>query len=133
MRSLQQTFYDTFLAVGITINGDKPWDMQVHNPKLYNRIIGGGSIGFGEAYMEGWWDCEALDELFFRIQYYRLDKKLPRDLNTLFYFLKAKYQNRQSKDRAKDVIHKHYNLGNELFKKMPDKHMMYSCGNWATA
>ena len=133
MRSLQKTFYDTFAAVGITINGDKPWDMQVHNPKLYSRIISGGSIGFGEAYMAGWWDCEALDELFFRIQYYRLDKKLPRDINTLFYYLKAKFGNMQTKSRAGEVAYKHYNLGNELYQKMLDKNMMYSCGYWKNA
>lgn len=133
MQSLQQILSDSFAAVGITINGNNPWDIQVHNTKLYDRVISAGSIGFGEAYMEGWWDCEALDELFYRIQYFRLDKKLPRDSKTLFYLLNAKFKNLQTKSRAKDVVNKHYNLGNELFVKMLDKHMMYSCGYWETA
>lgn len=133
MQSLQQIFYDSFAAVDITINGNKSWDIQVHNPKLYSRILSAGSIGFGEAYMDGWWDCEALDELFFRIQYYRLDKKLPRDLKTLFYFLKSKYKNLQTRNLSKQVAYQHYNLGNELFVKMLDKRMMYSCGYWKTA
>lgn len=133
MASIEQIITKAFSEVGITINGDKPWDMQVHNLKLYDRILSGGSIGFGEAYMAGWWDCEALDEFFFRILYHRVDKKIPVDINTAFYTLKAKLKNLQTKNRAKEVAYKHYDIGNALFEKMLDKHMMYSCGYWKTA
>ncbi len=133
MISLKQIFSAAFATVGVTINGDKPWDLQVHNPKLYERIISKGPLGFGEAYMDGWWDVEALDEFFFRVLYHRLDKKLPRDVNTLFYFLKSKFKNLQTKNRAKEVAYKHYDIGNELFEKMLDKRMMYSCGYWEKA
>lgn len=133
MNSIEQIFRKSFAEVGITINGNKPWDMQVHNPKLYNRILSSGSLGFGEAYMEGWWDCEALDEFFFKVLYNRLDKKVPRDLYTAYYVLKAKFKNLQTKSRAKEVAYKHYDIGNELYEKMLDKRMMYSCGYWETA
>jgi cyclopropane-fatty-acyl-phospholipid synthase len=46
---------------GITINGNKPYDIQVHNPKFYQRVLSQGTLGVGESYMEGWWDCEDLD------------------------------------------------------------------------
>lgn len=133
MITLEQIFQNSFSEVGIQINGDKPWDLQIHNPKLYERVISNGSMGLGEAYMEGWWDCEALDEFFFRVLYHRLDKKLPVNFNTVFYALKAKFKNLQTKNRAKDVAYKHYDIGNELFEKMLDKRMMYSCGYWETA
>lgn len=133
MISVPQIIFDTFAKVGITINGDKPWDMQVHNEKLYDKILTAGSIGFGEAYMAGWWDCEALDEFFFRVLYHRVDKKMPIDVFTVFYFLKAKLKNLQSKGRAREVAYKHYDLGNELFEKMLDSRMMYSCGYWKNA
>ncbi len=133
MISLPKIFSDAFATVGVTINGNRPWDLQVHNPKLYERILSKGPLGFGEAYMDGWWDVEALDEFFFRVLYHRLDKKLPRDINTLFYFLKSKFKNLQTKDRALEVAHKHYDIGNELFEKMLDKRMMYSCGYWEKA
>jgi cyclopropane-fatty-acyl-phospholipid synthase len=133
MGSSKQIITNMFAAGGITINGDNPWDMQVHNEKLYDRILSGGSIGFGEAYMDGWWDCEQLDDLFFRIQYHRIDKMVPQDLNTLFYFLKSKFLNRQTKARAKQVGYKHYDIGNEMYAKMLDKWMMYSSGYWDTA
>jgi cyclopropane-fatty-acyl-phospholipid synthase len=133
MGSSKQIITNMFAAGGITVNGDNPWDIQVHNEKLYDRVLSSGSIGFGESYMDGWWDCENLDDLFFRIQYHRVDKMIPQDLNTLFYFLKSKFLNRQSKARAKEVAYKHYDIGNELFEKMLDKQMMYSCGYWENA
>lgn len=131
MSSLKEIFDKSFASIGITIDGDKPWDIQIHNPKLYDRIVSEGTLGFGEAYMEGWWDCEALDEFFFRVLYNRLDKKLPiKDFNFIFFTLKAKFKNLQTKSRSKEVAHKHYDIGNELFKKILDKQMMYSCGYW---
>jgi cyclopropane-fatty-acyl-phospholipid synthase len=129
----KKIFSDMLAAGGITIDGNKPWDPQIHNPKLYDRIFSDGSVGFGEAYMEGWWDCDALDEFFFRVMYHRVDKKLPVDFNTVFYALTAKLKNLQTKTRSKEVAHKHYDIGNELFEKMLGKHMMYSCGYWETA
>jgi cyclopropane-fatty-acyl-phospholipid synthase len=68
MGSSKQLVENMFKAGGIIMNGNNPWDPQVHNPKLYDRLLGGGSLGFGEAYMEGWWDCEALDEIIFPVQ-----------------------------------------------------------------
>ncbi|MGB2688489.1 MAG: hypothetical protein WBC36_05855 [Desulfobacterales bacterium] len=46
----------------ITINGDRPWGIQVYNEKLYPRVLAHGSLGLGESYMDGWWDCEKLDK-----------------------------------------------------------------------
>jgi cyclopropane-fatty-acyl-phospholipid synthase len=133
MKFIEKIICKNLATVGITVNGDKPWDLQVHNPKLYMRMVRSGPLGFGEAYMEGWWDCEALDEFFFRLLYYRMDKKLPKTLNTIIYTLQSTYKNLQTTMRSKEVAHKHYDIGNELFEKMLDKRMMYSCGYWETA
>jgi hypothetical protein len=48
----------------IRINGSRSWDIQIHNPGVFGRIMAQGTMGLGEAYMEGWWDCEAVDEFF---------------------------------------------------------------------
>lgn len=133
MKSLENIFTEAFSSVGITVNGDKPWDIQVHNKKFYERTVIGGTLAFGEAYMDGWWDCDDMPEFFFRVLYHRLDKKLPRDWNTLFYFLKARFTNLQSRSRAKQVAYKHYDIGNQLFERMLDKRMMYSCAYWQNA
>lgn len=51
----------------IAINGDRPSDIIVHNDKLYARVLSQGSLGLGQSYMDGWWDCNALDEFFFKL------------------------------------------------------------------
>lgn len=59
----QQWLSQLLADAGITINGSKPWDPQIHHPHTYQRILAGGSVAIGESYMDGWWDCERLDEL----------------------------------------------------------------------
>ena len=51
----------------VQINGSRPWDMQVHDQRLYNRILRDSSLGLGEAYIKGWWDCESLDGFICRV------------------------------------------------------------------
>jgi len=52
---------------GIDIDGDCPWDIQVNNDDFYGRVMAWGSLGLGESYVDGWWDCQQLDEFFYRI------------------------------------------------------------------
>ncbi len=49
-------------SADIRINGSRPWDLQIHNQDIYPRLLDGGSLALGESYMDGWWDCEALDQ-----------------------------------------------------------------------
>ena len=43
---------------GIVINGPEPWDIRVHDTRFFKRVLQQGSLGLGESYMEGWWDCK---------------------------------------------------------------------------
>ena len=61
---------------GVSIDGNAPTDIRVHDPRLYARILAHGSLGLGEAYMDGWWDCRQLDELVRRAQTSDLPRKL---------------------------------------------------------
>src|SRR5437660_4122665 len=47
----------------IRIDGTRPWDIRVHDRHFFNRVLASGTLGFGESYMDGWWDCDALDEM----------------------------------------------------------------------
>ncbi|MGH7489268.1 MAG: cyclopropane-fatty-acyl-phospholipid synthase, partial [bacterium] len=47
-------------GTGIHLDGPEPWDMQIHDPRVYGRILAHGSLGLGESYMDGWWDAEDL-------------------------------------------------------------------------
>ena len=123
----------TLKPVGIHINGNNPWDIRINNQQAFSRIINDGALGLGEAYMDNWWDCERLDMFFDRVLRAKLDEKTNISLRHYFYYFFSKILNYQSKTRAKEVAHKHYNLSNELFTLMLDKRMMYSCAYWKNA
>ena len=120
-------------TVGITINGPEPWDIQVHDDRLYARIFSEGRLGFGEAYMDGWWDARQLDETMARILGAELHHQLPRGLKTLRLILQARWTNRQSRRRAWAVGEQHYDLGNDLFAATFDSRLTGSCGYWKDA
>jgi len=122
---------DLLASADIKINGDRPWDVQVHNPKFYARVLAQGSIGLGESYMDGWWDCEKLDEFFARILRIKLDEKVKRDL--IWPVIKSKFLNMQTVRKSFAVGRTHYDIGNELYEKMLDKRTIYSCGYWRNA
>ena len=54
-------------SAGITLNGDRPFDLLVKNENLYKRILCDGILGLGEAYMDDWWTCACLDQLADRV------------------------------------------------------------------
>ena len=117
----------------ITLNGSRPFDIQVHNPDFFKRVLQEGSLGLGESYMEGWWDCERLDIFFTRALNAGLEKQLPYHLKDTLRIAVARLVNLQSKKRAWIVGKEHYDLGNDLFERMLDEHMQYSCGYWKDA
>src|SRR4051812_8323477 len=93
----------------VQINGPAATDIQVHNPRLYTRVLEHGSIGFGEAYMDGWWDAEDLDGLLFLLLDARLDERLA-GIDDITLFLRAKLVNLQRGRRAWEVGSSHYDL-----------------------
>ncbi len=118
---------------GITVNGNEPHDIIVHNNELFDRVIREGSIGVGESYMDGWWECRALDEFFNRI--FRADLKKYFDGNWSFYMhaLKSRLLNLQKGNRSWEVGVRHYDAGNAFYRDMLDDRMTYTCGYWAEA
>lgn len=119
----------------VRLGGDRPWDIEVHNPGFYPRVLKQGSIGLGESYMDGWWDSAGLDQLFTRINAARLAGRLGLSarLRVLSALLWDTLINRQSIGRARQVATRHYDLGNDLFECMLDTGMNYSCGYWRRA
>jgi len=116
--------------VDVQIDGNRPWDIQVDNPEFFIRVLRGGSLALGESYMDGWWNCEALDQLFDKIMSARLDKQVKKEKENLSAILRAKIFNAQSKSKAYIIGKRHYDIGNRLFSIMLDKRMNYSCGYW---
>ncbi|BAU15762.1 cyclopropane-fatty-acyl-phospholipid synthase (plasmid) [Leptolyngbya sp. NIES-3755] len=129
----QSRIQDTLALADIEINGDRPWDLQVHNTDLYQRVLRQGSLGLGESYMQGWWDCPKLDEFFAKVLRANLYDQIKDDLATVLETAKAKLWNMQSLNRSFHIGESHYDLGNELYQLMLDSRLTYSCGYWKTA
>lgn len=133
MRNLKKTAEDLLSLAGVEINGRNPWDIRVHNDNFYQRVLSEGSLGLGESYMDGWWDCEELDGLFYRIIRADLEHKVRMNWRLLLKAMWARVLNLQSKRRAFQIGERHYDLGNDLFENMLDKRMVYSCAYWRNA
>jgi len=113
---------------GITINGDDSGDIQVHDERFYNRVLKGGSLALGESYMDGWWDCDNLDVFFTKIT--KDGEHSGFIKHPIIHTLLSLYSNLQSKARAFEVGEKHYDLDNDLYEKMLDSRMVYTCASW---
>lgn len=124
---------DLLLQADIKINGTRPWDIQIHHADFFKRVFQQGSLGLGESYMDGWWDCERLDILFCRILKAKLDKQMPGNLKDILRIASARLFNLQTRQRSWIVGKEHYDIGNDLFTLMLDPHMQYSCGYWKEA
>ncbi|MCK4578105.1 MAG: cyclopropane fatty acyl phospholipid synthase, partial [Candidatus Marinimicrobia bacterium] len=119
-----------FESADIQINGSRPQDIQVHDNRFYSRLIRDSALGFGESYMDGWWDCESITELVDRIYAADIENQLPGDWRTRLYILRTRLCNLQKVSRAFQVGQRHYDIGNDLYRAMLDKRMVYSCAYW---
>ncbi|MFZ5997842.1 MAG: cyclopropane fatty acyl phospholipid synthase [Nitrospirota bacterium] len=118
---------------GIVINGTNSYDLQIRDERVFRRILREGSLGFGEAYMDGWWECERLDEFFCRIMPCEPEQRLRKNPKLIAYLLKSRLLNAGSKAKAFTVGERHYDRGNELYRHMLDRRMVYSCAYWKDA
>ncbi len=131
MASARQLIEGSLKETDITIGGTRPQDITVHDDRLFNRVIRYGTLGLGEAYMDGWWDANALDVFIYKVLMARLDKAFQVNLASVPAVAKAFLFNLQSSSRAFEVGEAHYDLGNDLYEAMLDPRMAYTCGYWS--
>ncbi len=132
MIGLRRRFQRILDPADIRIDGDRPWDVRVHDERLFKRVLATGTLGFGEAYMDGWWSCDAIDELVCRATRNQIVGRLGAPIE-LIQVARAHVVNLQAGARSWRVGEQHYDLGNDLYERMLDPLMIYSCGYWATA
>lgn len=134
MKNEEEFLQQVAQEFGITLNGDKPYDIQVHSPEVYKMVVKNGSLGLGEAYIKGLWDCEDLSELFYKVtSVHGNEIAIKKNLRLLLFVFKHKLFNFQSVKRSVAVCDQHYNLGNELYNRMLDRELNYSCAYWKNA
>lgn len=131
MSGAKTVITDLLRKADIHINGDRPWDIRVQDPRFFQRVLTSGTLGFGESYMDGWWDCVALDEMCCRAIGARLDRHFTFSLPNLWALLSAFLFNQQTRQGARKVGRQHYDLSNDFFEAMLDPNMQYSCALFA--
>jgi cyclopropane-fatty-acyl-phospholipid synthase len=108
--------------------GERSVTVRVHRERLFQRIAAAGNLGLGEAYMDGDFEMEAgtLEDFIAILLRNRLDESIRTDPGVL---LRVLWQRGLAVLRGKrDNIHRHYDLGNDLFASFLDSSLTYSCG-----
>lgn len=116
----------------IQIGGERPWDIRTMAVEVPERALAQGSIGLGEAYMDGLWEANQLDAFFDRLLRAGVDRAV-RPWRVVLHSLRARLLNLQTPARATQVGKAHYDLGNDFYRAMLDQRMVYTCGYWRDA
>ncbi len=133
MSSAKQTVSHILSLADIKVDGDRPFDIKVHDARFYKSVISSGGLGLGESYMDSWWDVDHLDQFVARMMAANVSQQVKPSPAMIHAYLAAQLFNRQSVKRASRNAAYHYDIGNDLYERMLDKNMIYTCGYWDKA
>jgi cyclopropane-fatty-acyl-phospholipid synthase len=122
-----------FARADVQIGGRRPFDIKVSDDRFFHRVLRDGQLGIGESYVDGWWECEQIDEMTARFIRAGLHRETLWNPRVALYHLKVKLSGIGRMGKAFQVARHHYDLGNKLFRAMLDDRMIYSCGYWRNA
>jgi cyclopropane-fatty-acyl-phospholipid synthase len=114
----------------VGLDGRRPWDLVVHDPAFYRRALVEGSLGLGESYVAGQWDCADLEGLVFRLVRSGVERQARFHPTRMAGEALARLVNLQPRSLARRTA-EHYDTDNELFAEILGKHKLYSCGYYA--
>jgi cyclopropane-fatty-acyl-phospholipid synthase len=103
----------------------------VDHPRFFADVAFGGSVGAGEAYIQGLWRCSDLVSL---VRILVVNRDLLNGLDSGWALISRPllrafhWYHRNSRGGSARNIAAHYDLGNELYALMLDETMAYSCG-----
>ncbi|MGP1384999.1 MAG: class I SAM-dependent methyltransferase [Thainema sp.] len=115
------------------VGSDRPLHLILHNPDTCDRILAFGTLGFCEAYMEGWWD-EANDNLVELIGLFHRSNVYAKARQRMTLALGAKVITQRLRtvplliQNSRRNVQHHYDLGNDFYQQFLDPTMTYSCG-----
>ncbi|MCP3987879.1 MAG: cyclopropane fatty acyl phospholipid synthase [Actinomycetia bacterium] len=115
---------------GVELDGNAPSDLQIHDERFFDRVVKDRELGLGETYQQGWWSAGKPDELLAKVLEADLASMVRRNPQLLAMALRARLVNRQTIRRAAKNASAHYDIGNDLYERMLDKRMIYSCAYW---
>jgi cyclopropane-fatty-acyl-phospholipid synthase len=112
-----------------TVGSTPAATLRIHDDEFFSRVLLHGEIGVGEAYVDGLWDSDdlvALMEL-------GVENRRHVQFSSTWMSRASKVRNvrlhrgrRNTQEQAKDNIHAHYDLSNDLFRLFLDETMTYS-------
>ena len=115
----------------VEIGGSRPWDIHVHDRSWYRRMALDPALQLGEGYLDGLWDCDALDELHYKLFSSPDGRSRQYGLKHALRSAWARLRNPQSRARAEQVARQHYDQDADLFGRMLDPETMsYTCAFW---
>jgi cyclopropane-fatty-acyl-phospholipid synthase len=113
--------------------GDAHADLRVSltviDAQFYQKMVFGGSVGAGEAFIDGLWRCDQLTAL---IQIFARNLFLLDELESGWARLSRPalklldWRNKNTINQSKKNISAHYDLGNSMYQLFLDQSMMYS-------
>ena len=131
-RRAQDLFVELLAKADVQVGGSRPWDLQVHDERVWARLLRDGTLGAGEAYVDGWWDSRALDQTIQRLQQIKAVDTLRDNWMIVPHLVKARVLNLQTIRRAFGNGQHHYDLGHDVYAAMLDRRLLYTCALWST-
>ena len=132
-RRAQDLFVELLAKADIQVGGSRPWDLQVHDERVWSRLLRDGTLGAGEAYVDGWWETPALDQFMDHILRARFDDSLRENWTLVAQAVRARVLNLQSITRSFGNGQHHYDIGNDLYEPMLGGRLLYTCAYWHNA
>lgn len=107
----------------------------MHDSGCWSQVLSRGSLGLGDTYVAGQWDCAALDQFFTRLLLVQADERLGqgRRWRLAWHLLRDRLLNLQSIARSTRVARQHYDIHPQVYAAMLDPWRQYSCGYWERA
>jgi len=130
-RSSRARLTELLASADIVIDGPRPWDPRINDARFFDLAFA-GSLAIGEAFMDGSWECDQLDELVCRFRRARFADQFKLGSDG-WRVLKAKQRNRQSAARSYAMGRRVYDGAIDLFEATLDPRMVYSCAYWRSA
>lgn len=129
MNDYQRLVTQLLKRADIEVNGSRDSDIQVHDESFFRRFLKDGRVGLGDSYVEGQWDCNDLSQMFYKLTRSKVvTAKDKRNLSFMKTILKAKLLPAGNIKRSHLIGQKHYDIGNNLYQKMLDPRLVYTCG-----
>jgi cyclopropane-fatty-acyl-phospholipid synthase len=111
------------------VPGRGEWgDPEIVNSRFWHRVAIQGSLGLGESYMDGDWECTHLDVLVYKLLQAGLHEA--GTLRLMLSSIAERLRSAAHRAGARHLGEHHYSIGNDLYEAMLGPTMAYTCAYW---